>query len=145
MFRQTDPMTSAARRFNGALDELIKISDAYHSDEPMLVIAKRKLAFARRVDMLLPVQLAWQNKLLKGHGEAIIKRDEQYFINTPHTSISEFAGTRNDVTADDVNRLLRMFHEEWSTILTPDVKDRIWTQTQELYKAYLDYGFATKQ
>jgi hypothetical protein len=145
MLRKTDGVTAAARKFNDALDELIKLSDKYHPDEEMLRIAKRKLAFSRKIDMLLPVQLTWNNRLLKGHGEAILKRDAQYFIETSHTNLANFGGTRNDVTSDDINRILRMFRNEWSTKFDDDLKNQIWTHTQNIYKAYCDYGFAMRQ
>jgi hypothetical protein len=145
MLRKTDSLTAAARKFNSLIDELIHLCDIYYPDDPMLVIAKRKLAFSRKIDMLLPVQLTWSNRLFKNHGIAIINKDITYFMNTPHRNVSTFAKSRNDVTAADIDRLLNMFHVDWATRFDDELKDTLWKLTQDLYQAYLDYGFAVKQ
>jgi hypothetical protein len=95
--------------------------------------------------MVIPVQLTWNNRLLKEHGKFIIARDEQYFKNTDHRETIKFGGTRNDISVDDIERLLKIFRDEWETKYDTDIKNKIWTATQNLYQGYLSYGFAITQ
>ena len=145
MMRKTDAITQAARQFNAAIDESIALCESYHPDEQMLVIAKRKLNYSRKIDMLLPVQLTWDNRLLKGHGDAITNRDVNYFKTVSHAPYAKFGGNRNDVNANDINNLLQLFRNEWDTVFSDEIKNNIWRITQDIYKAYMAYGFAMRQ
>lgn len=140
---KVDPFTTAARKFNGAVDDAILLAEKMHPEHKMLAIARRKINFIKSGDILLPVDLAWKNKLLTVEmGKNILSKNPAYFTKGGSVPY-DFAAGRKDLNKEELMQIVYMFDDDWfSGKISDEDKEKIWGYARRMYEAYVEYGTA---
>lgn len=140
---KVDPFTAAARKFNGAVNDAILLAEKMHPEHKMLAIARRKINFVKNGDILLPVNIAWKNRLITAEmGKNIINKNPAYFMQGGSMPF-DFAATRKDLDKNELMQITQMFNNDWAEgKINDEEKEKIWGYARTMYEAYVEYGTA---